>query len=126
MKELDVDDLLKNFIITESPLKVPFTKYKQYSYVTEMYKSGYGQVGKEGYLILWEKDVLEKRNDDYKVTQFVDDVFLIGSDGGENAFGVNSNREFVVMPFIGMNNKSVVILSTTFDGFLRRIANCEF
>lgn len=75
-----------------------------------------------GYLILWPHSTLEKLNDEYMVSEFVDDVFIIGSDGSDLAFGVNSIGEFIEMPFIGMSDESKKVIAKTFDEFIMYIS----
>lgn len=119
-------NLLCDFEFTNNNTVVRFLKYKDFEFVLNMIVCGTGPVGDNGYLILWEKDILEKRNDDYMVSEFLDDVFLIGSDGGENAFGVNIKKQFIVVPFFDMRNENICVLANTFDGFIKQVSECDY
>ena len=79
---------------------------------------GEGSIGMFGYLILWPHNSLEKLNDEYMVSEFVNDVFIIGSNGSDMAFGVNSIGEFIEMPFIGMSDETKRVIAKSFDEFI--------
>ena len=74
-----IQNLLQFFSVSSTGEQVPFQKYTQFSDIWDFPFSGKGPVGDSGFLVLWEKNALEKRNDDYMVSTFLDDVFLIGS-----------------------------------------------
>jgi hypothetical protein len=114
--------LLEKFNIIFSDFDTKFTKYPQYEFVNRFPCWGEGSVGMFGYLILWPHNTLEKLNDEYMVSEFVNDVFIIGSDGSDLAFGVNSIGEFIEMPFIGMSDESKKVIAKTFDEFIMYIS----
>ena len=71
------------------------------------------------YLELWTLNELFPLNEGYEVEKFASDFFLIGSDGGGTAYGIEkSNGKIYELPFIGMNNDSAVFISDDFNGFL--------
>lgn len=103
-----------------------FHKYREFDFVLDYVFSGEGPVGDNGYLVLWKKSVLEKRNDDYMVEHFLDDVFLIGTDGGDYAFGMNKQKQFVAVPFLGMCNENVKVLGNTIEELIIKVSNCDY
>lgn len=114
--------LLEKFNIIFSDVDTKFTKYPQYEFVSQFPCWGEGSVGMFGYLILWPHNTLEKLNDEYMVSEFVNDVFIIGSDGSDIAFGVNSIGEFIEMPFIGMSDETKRVIAKSFDEFILYIS----
>ncbi len=110
--------LLKNFNIIFPNSDTKFLKYFQYDFVGKFPCWGEGSIGMFGYLILWPHNSLEKLNDEYMVSEFVNDVFIIGSNGSDMAFGVNSIGEFIEMPFIGMSDETKRVIAKSFDEFI--------
>lgn len=106
--------------------KIVFTRYPNYEFVNEIPIVGEGTVGRLGYLILWNHSELEMLNDEYMVSEFVDDIFLIGSNGSDTAFGVNSDRKYVMVPFIGMGNDTKRVIANTFDEFIKYVSEMDF
>ena len=93
-------------------------KYCEFEpFVKEMI-SGEGMVGEESYLILWAKNELEQLNQDYEVDVYLHDILLIGSDGGDMAYGINAQGEYVEVPFIGMDDDEVEVVAGDFDEFI--------
>lgn len=118
--------LLSGFNVSTNNNSVPFSHYEKYSFVQDIIVSGNGPVGNNGFLIIWDKFLLEKRNDDYMTPLFLSDVFLIGTDGGDMAFGITSAKEFIEVPFLDMRDESVRFLSDSFKGFIKRIADGDY
>lgn len=124
--ENNISNLLKCFTKANEDTETVFHKYKDFSFVLDDVFSGEGPVGEYGYLVLWKKSVLEKRNDDYMVECFLDDIFLIGTDGGDYAFGMNKQKQFVVVPFLGMCNENVKVLGNTINELIIKVSNCDY
>lgn len=92
-------------------------KYSKFEPFIEEMISGEGMVGEESYLILWAKNELEQLNQDYEVDEYLHDILLIGSDGGDMAYGINAQGEYVEVPFIGMDDE-VEVVAGNFDEFI--------
>lgn len=45
-------------------------------------------------------------------------IVLIGSDGGDEAYGIDVNGRYIEVPFIGMDDEEVKIIAGDFDGFI--------
>lgn len=73
--------------------------------------------------MLWEKEDIEELNDTYEVNEFMSDCILIGSDGGDTAYGIDIMGRFFSVPFIGMSNEEMCYLGTTFCEFLENLYN---
>jgi len=96
-------------------------KYKAFEkYVNECI-CGEGMIGENSYVILWEKNDIEELNDDYEVNEFLSDCILIGSDGGDIAYGINAEGKFFSVPFIGMDDTEVEIIGNDFDEFVEKL-----
>ena len=77
---------------------------------------GEGMVGENNYLLLWEKNEIEELNDDYETQEFLNNIILIGSDGGDMAYGIDISGKYIKVPFIGMDDEEVKIIAEDFDG----------
>lgn len=96
-------------------------KYKKFEkYINECI-CGEGMIGENSYLILWEKNDIEELNDDYEVNEFLTNSILIGSDGGDTAYGINEEGKFFSVPFIGMDDGEIVILGNSFEEFIEKL-----
>lgn len=100
---------------TEVRLGDKYSKFEPF--IKEMI-SGEGMVGEESYLILWAKNELEQLNHDYEVDEYLHDILLIGSDGGDMAYGINAQGKYVEVPFIGMDDDEVEVVAGNFDEFI--------
>lgn len=87
------------------------------------YNGGEGNIGENTYLHLWNFEDIEELNDDYGSSDFLTDVILIGSDGGDTAYGINSKGKYIEVPFIGMDDDEVNVIAGDFDGFIEYLNN---
>ena len=78
-------------------------------------------IGENSYLILLEKEELEELNDMYEVNEFLNNCILIGSNGGDNAYGIDIEGNFFEVPFIGMDSNEIKILGNSFEEFIEKI-----
>ena len=115
-------ELMTNYVESAGNNAVCFSRYANFSFVQDMIISGCGPIGASGYLLIWDKDVLERRNDDY----MVQNAFLFGTDGGDIAFGITKAGLFFEVPFMDMSNDAIRIISDTFDGFIEKIADGDY
>ena len=68
---------------------------------------------------LAEDHELLQFNADYRATEFYPSYFLIGSNGGGEAFAIEKTTgHFVEMPFIGHDEEMPIILGLTWSEFL--------
>src|ERR1051325_5307671 len=52
-----------------------------------------GKVGEKGYLILWSAEILPEVNNGYEVSEWMPGFFIIGSDGGDTAYGIDTRSK---------------------------------
>ena len=114
---------LKEFDIRKSEDFELSEKYKVFYKFFEQTISGEGMVGENNYLMLWNKDDIEELNNDYEVQEFLTDIILIGSDGGDMAYGINVDGKYIEVPFIGMDDDEVIIIAENFDEFIDYVYN---
>ena len=82
---------------------------------------GEGFVGDDSYLMLWKVEELQQFNRDYEVAKYLDNVLLIGSSGGGDAYGFDVARvpwRVIRVPFVGMEPRLVELVAPTFSEFL--------
>lgn len=117
--------LLHDFTKIEKEEIKQFRKYAAFDFVREHSYKGSGPIGNGGHLILWDASELEVINDEYCVDEFLTDIFLIGSDGSGDAYGVNLHGEYIAVPFIGMCDEDVKVVGKSFDDFIAYVATKE-
>ncbi len=100
-------------------------RYKVFEDYIKQTVSGEGMVGDSSYLLLWEKKEIEELNNDYETQEFLSNVLLIGSDGGDMAYGIDINGRYIEVPFIGMADEEVKIIAEDFDGFIQYVWSKE-
>lgn len=85
---------------------------------------GEGVIGENGwYIRFWPIEELSEANTDYNVGEFAPDLFLLGSDGGDTAFGLRKREGvFIEVPFIGMSNEDAIVRGNNFSQFLGFLA----
>lgn len=98
-------------------------RYKAFEEHLRQTISGEGMIGDNNYLLLWEKSELEELNTDYETQEFLSNIMLIGSDGGDIAYGIDINGRFIEVPFIGMDDEVIKIVADDFDGFINYVWN---
>jgi hypothetical protein len=82
---------------------------------------GEGFVGPNSYLVLWPVEKLQRFNHDYEVAEYLDDVLLIGSSGGGEAYGFQTSVtpwRVIQVPFIGMEPRLVESIAPSFSEFV--------
>lgn len=109
---------LSEFNISADEELVLSERYKAFEDYLQHTVSGEGMVGDNNYLSLWEKNEIEELNNSYETQEFLSNVLLIGSDGGDTAYGIDVNGKYIEVPFIGMDDEEVEIIADDFDGFI--------
>ena len=126
MEEFEImkeQEFLKSFNKSESNKNFISEKYSRFEKYINSFCSGEGMIGENSYLMLWEKAEVEELNDIYEVNEFMSDCILIGSDGGDIAYGIDKEGRFFSVPFIGMSNDEISYLGNTFAEFLENLYN---
>lgn len=80
-------DLIRFFSFNHNGIISIFpADYKEF---LDMYNGGSGSVGENSYLQIWAFEDIDELNKDYEVVEFLSKIVLIGSDGGDTAYGIN-------------------------------------
>lgn len=94
-----------------------------YADVLARYNGLEGFVGSEQYLQLWKAEDIVGLNAAYHVEDLVPGVNLIGTDGGDTGYGIQSaTRHYVSVPLVGMSRNAVRDVGASFEEFLERLA----
>ena len=109
---------LSEFNISSGGELVLSERYKGFKDYLQQTVSGEGMVGKNNYLLLWEKNEIDELNSSYETQEFLSNVLLIGSDGGDTAYGIDVNGKYIEVPLIGMDDEEVEIVADDFDEFI--------
>ena len=86
-----------------------------------------GPIDKNAYIILWPIEEVIENNEDYTTREFLPGVFLIGSDGGEIAYGLDlrpssdSYQQFKIVPFMDIDWNEAKFLGCTFSDFVGKL-----
>ncbi|OOF46311.1 SMI1/KNR4 family protein [Rodentibacter trehalosifermentans] len=108
--------ITENIILLE--LKSHINLPDDYISFLTFHNGGEGFV-QEQYLILWKAEELIEFNHDYEVREYVDNLFLIGSNGGGEAIGYDlDTMDIVMIPFIGMDRKYIKVIARSIEELL--------
>lgn len=120
LKSLDLNDPADLNVIQNVEEQLGFLFPKEYVNFLLHANGGEGPIG-ENYLQLWSVEELIKDNEGYNVEEFAPGMLIIGSDGGDTAYCIDTRskeKPFVSMPFIGMDLDEVEPCGSTFKEFL--------
>ncbi len=82
-----------------------------------------GFVAPEQYLVLWRFEDMERFNEAYAVEEFLPNVTLIGTDGGDTGFGYDSaHKKYIKTPLVGMEPAGVETIGGSFKEFVNLLA----
>ena len=99
--------------------------YKIFEVFLEQIVSGEGMIGEKNYLLIWNKSEIEVLNNDYETQEFLSNILLIGSDGGDMAYGIDDQGRYIEVPFIGMADKEVKIIAKDIDEIIKYLWDKE-
>ncbi len=80
------------------------------------------------YLILWPVELLKELNEGYAIGEFAPGLFLIGSNGGDSGFALDTRHEPMEVkevPFIGISHEAARAVATSFKGFVEYLKGKE-
>ena len=109
-KEIDI-------VLSQVDFELPtsFIKFSQGSEIIEGFNP-------DGFIQLWPIKDLIRLNESYEVQEFAPDYFLIGSNGSDTGYAIKkSSGEIFEIPFIGMSNDEAILVSSSFEEFLKGI-----
>ena len=72
------------------------------------------------YVALWPITEMLQLNEGYRVSEFVPEFFLIGSNGGGEAYAIEKETGYIFeIPFIVMTKEDAILKSKTFTEFIK-------
>jgi hypothetical protein len=98
--------------------------HKDYQDFMMTTNGGEGFIGLKSYVMLWGIEELSSLNDGYETSNYLPRCVLFGSNGGGEAYGFDmrtSQNKIVQVPFVGMDWKSALLLSDSFNDFLLQL-----
>lgn len=111
----------------EKNLNVKFPQ--EYKDFILKYNGGEGEIGEEGYLVVWSVDDIAQYNEDYDVETYNPGLVYFGSDGGDMAFAFDKRTEdmpIVSIPFDAIELEDMESAGDTFFEFLQNQYNYRF
>ncbi len=94
-----------------------------YADVLARYSGLEGFVGSEQYLQLWKAEDIVGLNAAYHVQDFAPGIDLIGTDGGDTGYGIDTaTKRYVSVPLVGMSRNEVREVGANFEEFLEKLA----
>ncbi|MCH4827513.1 SMI1/KNR4 family protein [Planococcus halocryophilus] len=121
LKSLDLNDPADPNVIRNVENQLGFQFPKEYFKFLLHSNGGEGPIG-DNFLQLWKVEELIEDNEGYSVEEFAPGLWIIGSDGGDTAYCLDTRSKelpFVSMPFIGMDLDEVEVCGSTFHEFLK-------
>ena len=118
-------DFEKNSGIEENhlnSLQFPVQLPNDYLDLLKNFNGGNGTVGEE-YLILHKVEELIKINKDYKIAEFDNKFFIIGSNGSGELIALDTRKKnpiYVLIPYI-FEYDAIIELSNNVEGLFQRI-----
>jgi len=123
MNIANVTELLRECVVAHGADAVPAFVPPQYRDFLRLHNGGEGFIGPDRYVILWRAEQLQELNAGYSVGEFLPGVLLIGTDGGDTAYGIDDNSQYVSVPIVGMALDEVQVIGSSLEQFLQRIAD---
>jgi hypothetical protein len=114
----------RSFVVDKLATVISGTIPEAYISFLSIYGGGEGPIGEQGYARFWSIDELEKYNTFYNCREFLPNIFLIGSDGGSEGFGILHNGDdnvFVSVPLCNLSCNELIQSSHDFIEFLSSI-----
>jgi hypothetical protein len=121
-------NLTKNDVLSESAFDSTIKNTnclfsEDYLLFMKARNGGEGIINDGAFVRFWKVEELEEANADYMTHEFAPDLFLIGSNGGDTAYGIHRETgAFVDVPFIGMSNEEATERGKDFTEFLTYLA----
>ena len=81
---------------------------KDYVEFMKKHNGGEGDIG-EAWLVLYPMEELQEVNDDYEIEKYLPDHIIIGSDGGGELYGIDTQGNYFNVPVM-MDEEDIVLL----------------
>ena len=127
LPDVELKEPASNSLLERMQMKAGVVFPPAYVHILRLSDGLAGPIDKSAYIILWPVEDAVENNADYATREFLPGVFLIGSDGGETAYGLDlrsssdSYQQFITVPFMDMNWNEVHFLGSTFSDFVGKL-----
>ncbi|SDF61120.1 SMI1/KNR4 family protein [Chitinophaga filiformis] len=119
MHEFDKNDALDEQLFTTAIKAIDCKFPPGYQEFMREHNGGEGSILDGQWLVLWPVEELQKNNEMYNVPEFAPGLFLIGSNGGGLAFGINKSKEtFIQVDMYAIADEEAEDIGTNFKEFL--------
>lgn len=88
---------------------------EEYLEFMKKHNGGEGDIGNT-YLVLFPLEELQEINEDYCMEEYLPNHIIIGNNGSGELYGLNSNGEYFVVPYI-IEEEYLTILGSTINEF---------
>lgn len=113
------DNMLSNEEFEKCISEIDFQLPTDYLNFLRQTNGGETFLDNDKYVMFWRAENLSEYNKMYAVAEFAPNLFLIGSNGGNDAYGISRTEgSFLEVPFVGMSNEAITILGKDFDTFI--------
>ena len=86
---------------------------KKYIEFMREHNGGEGDIG-ETWLVLYSLEELQEVNDDYETEEFLPGRIIIGSNGGDELYGIDNNGNYFNVPML-MDENDIALLGTDIE-----------
>lgn len=120
LKSFDLNDPADLNVIRNIEDQLGFQFPNEYVKFLLHSNGGEGPIG-DNYLQLWKVEELIEDNEGYSVEECAPGLLIIGSDGGDTAYCMDTRSKkmpLVSIPFIGMDLDEVELYGSSFTKFL--------
>jgi len=124
IKDLDLNDPAPEEEVENAEKALGVSLPASYKEFMKNSNGAEGNIGEEFYLMLWKVEDLAELNEAYGVDEFADGLLLIGSDGGDTAFGFDkrtATMNVITVPFMGMRLDEVQTIGENFVDLLKNL-----
>ena len=99
-------------------------RFRDYAEFLLRHDGAEGFIGSDQYIMLWSAFQLRELNAAYRVSDLMQGVVLIGTDGGDTAFGIDeATGRYLSVPIVGMSREMVRDEGASFEEFLESRAS---
>ncbi|MBQ8825508.1 MAG: SMI1/KNR4 family protein [Oscillospiraceae bacterium] len=92
---------------------------EQYIEFMKKHNGGEGDIG-ESWLILYRLEELQEVNDEYKVQEYLAGCVVIGTNGGDEFYGIDKNGNYFNVPSL-MCEEDITLLGDDLNGLPEKI-----
>lgn len=128
IKQYNVEERQSKFSLSSSRIKemIDFDLPDDYLEFIYKYKTLDDFIGEQS-VIIYDANMLYEINNDYDITNNLSNTIVIGGNGGGELIGIEYIKErvyeIVLLPAIGMDDKSKLIIGQSFTDMFIRLKN---